>query len=227
MEMDALLDAADRPAKAKAMDNQRRTVDTITAAGLQPDHHILELEPGQGWFTAILLRLLGSEGSLVVQQPASLNPFFGHEAEKRVLKAGLQNARYSDAPFTHLDAQGGSIDRALWMQGPHELWFEPQPGVTFGDPSAVFSDVRRVLKPGGLFFVIDNIALPGTDLKTAGNLHRSEPRALAALIEKAGLKLERAELDWIDSLVDLKNVPTYTPGVHLNTSQFLQIYRRA
>ncbi len=224
-DIEAILAAPDRSPEDRAMDGLRRASDMIDAAGLKPDQRILELEPGKGWFTDILLRLIGPKGHLTVQQPALLDGFFGKDARKLVQGAPAPNANYSDAPFTKLSAADATIDRVLWIQGPHEIWFEPKPGVTFGDPKAIFAEVKRVLKPNGMFFVVDNLAKSGTPQPEASQLHRSEPRLLEMIIEQAGFSLIHAELDWIVSDVDTLDAPTFTPGIHLRTSQHMQKYR--
>lgn len=225
IDIEAILAAPGRSDQARAMDGTRRAADMIREADLELGQSILELEPGKGWFTDILLRLIGPEGHLTVQQPALLDGFFGNDARKLVRKAALPNTHYSDAPFTKLSAADATIDRVLWIQGPHEIWFEPKPGVTFGDPQAIFAEVKRVLKPDGIFFVVDSLAKSGTPQKEASQLHRSEPKFLATMIEDAGFSLMHAEPDWIVSDVDTLDVPTFTPGIHLRTRQHLQKYR--
>ena len=226
-DIEAILAAPDRSPEDRAMDGPRRVSDMIAAAGLKPNQSILELEQGKGWFTDILLRLIGPKGHLTVQQPALLDGFFRKDARKLVQRAALPNAHYSDAPFTKLSAADATIDRVLWIQGPHEIWFEPKPGVTFGDPQAIFAEVKRVLKPDGMFFVVDNLAKSGTPQPEASELHRSEPKLLATMIEEAGINSMGADPDWIVSEVDTLDVPTFTPGIHLRTSQHMQKYRLA
>ncbi|MEM6739324.1 MAG: methyltransferase domain-containing protein, partial [Pseudomonadota bacterium] len=226
-DIETILAAPDRSPEDRGMDGPRRVSAMIDAAGLKPDQSILELEPGKGWFTDILLRLIGPEGHLTVQQPALLDGFFGKDVSKKIKRAGRPNVTYSDAPFTEIAAGDATMDRVLWVQGPHEIWFEPKPGVSFGDPHRIFTEIRRVLKPGGLFFVVDNLAVAGTPQKAASELHRSEPKLLALMIEEAGFSLMHAEPDWIVSEVDTLDVPTFTPGIHLRTSQHMQKYRLA
>lgn len=215
-----------RPKADRAFDDQRRAADTISLAGLEPGHSVLELEPGKGWFTGLLLELIDNSGELVVQQPSALDAFFGKDARKRVERAGKPNARYSSSSWEKLDAEDASIDRVIWLQGPHELWFSPRPGVTFGRPSRVFAEIARVLRPGGKFLLIDNLAPSDVDQATAGALHRSVPEELKALIEDTGLSLTHENRDWIPETDDPLNVPTYDRRVHLKTRQFAQLFTK-
>lgn len=208
-------------------ESQRRVAErALQTLSLQPRHSVLELEPGQGLFTQILLNAMGKDASLTVQQPAALNSFFGASARRLVQKQTQLNATYSDTTFEDLSAPNASVDRVLWKQGPHELWAELGPGVQLGHPKRVFAEIARVLKPGGLFVLIDNLAPTGVDMAYAGNLHRSVPALLRPQIEAHDLTLISEAIDWESNAADPLNVPTYSPGVHLKTSQFLQVYRK-
>ncbi|WP_299508241.1 hypothetical protein [uncultured Roseobacter sp.] len=210
----------------RAFDDRRRAADTVSLAELEPGHSVLEMEPGKGWFTGLLLELIDSSGELIVQQPSALDAFFGNDARKRVLRSGKPNARYSSSSWEVLDADVASIDRVIWLQGPHELWFTPQPSVTFGRPSRVFAEIQRVLKPEGKFVLIDNLAPPGVDQVSAGALHRSVPDDLKVLVEETGLSLSYEDKDWISETDDPLEVPTHNPKAHLKTRQFVQVFTK-
>ncbi|MEM1309266.1 MAG: hypothetical protein AAGF98_07160, partial [Cyanobacteria bacterium P01_H01_bin.153] len=100
-----LLLATERSLKDRAQDVPRRAADTIAVGAISSGQSILELEPGKGWFTDILLRLTAKDGSLTVQQPAALNAFFGNDARQRVANSGHPHARYSDASWDKLAPQ--------------------------------------------------------------------------------------------------------------------------
>ncbi|GFE65714.1 hypothetical protein [Litoreibacter roseus] len=208
----------------RSMDEARRAQDTVAIANLATGQTILEIEPGKGWFTGILLELTRDAGTLIAQQPKALEAFFGKEARKRIEKSGQLNAHYSDRSWEALDAADATVDRAVWLQGPHELWFEPQPGLTFGRPEVVFADIARVLKPGGTFTLIDNLAPKGVTQAQAGALHRSVPHLLQEIVQSSGLRLIQEDLEWINETPDPLDIPTYDPKAHLKTRQFLQTF---
>lgn len=217
------------PARSKvdrAKDAERRATDTLIAAQLNSEQTILELEPGRGWFTTILLQLVKSSGSLIVQQPKALDAFFGKDARRIIENFDKPNCIYSDEAWENLSATNASCDRVIWLQGPHELWFEPRPGISFGRPERVFSEIFRVLKPEGLFLLVDNKARDGLTQQAAAPLHRSAPSHIQGLIEAAGLQLFMEDLQWVINPEDKGDLPTFNRKVHMRTSQFLQIYKK-
>ncbi len=210
----------------RALDIYRRATDTLALAQIEPSHSVLEIEPGKGWFTGLLLEHIDASGQLIVQQPAALDTFFGQDARKRVERSGNVQARYSAASWETLEAADASIDRVVWLQGPHELWFTPHSNVSFGRPSRVFGDIARVLKPGGTFVLVDNLAPPGSNQVSAGALHRSVPQELKSIIEDTGLRLVYEDSAWIRDTDDPLDVPTFDAKAHLKTKQFAQVYVR-
>lgn len=221
---EALLSAPDRSPQDRVQDIPRRAADTIKMGALSSDHSILELEPGQGWFTDVLLRLTAEYGSLTVQQPAALDSFFGQEARQRIARSKHPRASYSNATWDKLAPQDSSIDRVVWLQGPHELWFVPASGVSFGKPATVFSEIVRVLKPGGRLLLVDNLAPAGLAINKAAALHRSSPQFLREAFEGTGLVLKEQDEQWITNNADPLTIPTYNSKVHLKTHQFLQVF---
>lgn len=217
---------SERSAQDRSQDERRRAEDTLALAKIEPHHTVLEIEPGKGWFTGLLLERISGDGALIVQQPKSLEAFFGKEARKRVARSSHTSAHYSDDGWESLSAPEGSVDRVVWIQGPHELWFRPKPGVSFGQPSRVFAEIVRVLKPEGALLIVDNLAPDGVNADVAGQLHRSVPEILIELSAAVGLIPVRNERDWIKSEVDPLTLPTFDPTVHLQTAQFAQLYKK-
>lgn len=191
------------------------------AGGLAPGQTILEMEPGKGALTDGLLPLVAERGELILQQPAALDAFFGARARRRAERA--PNARYAAASWEALDAGDGTVDRVLWVQGPHELWFKR----ILGRPSRVFAEIARVLAPDGRFLVVDNMAPPHVSDARAGDLHRSNPKTVAALARDTGLAPLREDTAWVGAPHDPRTVPTYDRATKGKPWQWLQVWQRS
>lgn len=152
-----------RPDSSKARDRYRHPVKTLQFFGIRPDMTVLELWPGDGWYTEILAPYLRAEGRLIA---AHFNAATEHEyalffkSSLDAYKTRLElNPDWFDQvqivpfepPVTALPATPGSVDLILTFRNVHN-WLADD---TFTE---VLRQVRLMLKPGGRFGVVDHRA---------------------------------------------------------------------
>lgn len=167
----AALAGPQRSAANRARDAARHPGQTLQFFGLQPNHTVLELAPGGGWYTEILAPWLRERGRLAVAHYArddaedyrrrgranfeaklAKNP----EVYDRVLVGTLLNP--ADAPrFADLPLAPGSVDRVLTFRNVHN-WLED------GRLDPLLKASFALLRPGGVLGVVDHRAPPGTPL---------------------------------------------------------------
>jgi predicted methyltransferase len=83
----------------------------------------------------------------------------------------------------------------------------------------------RLLKPGGLFIVIDHSAAPGHGLRDTETMHRIERAEVIREASAAGFRLageSKALLNPSDPL----NIPVFDPKIRFHTSQFALKFRK-
>lgn len=212
-EADILADAARRPAAVLAFFAPR------------PGDKILEVEAGAGYFTEILSRTVGPDGTVYMQNPPGFAAFLGDKVSKRI-DGRLTNVSLISSNFDAFGLEDGAVDTVTWFQGPHELAYFPddQPE-GFGAPTAVYAEVARVLKSGGEFVVIDHIAPAGSPETTGGETHRVDPAIIKAYAAAAGLTFE-AESDLLVNPVDDGTKNVFDPEIRGHTSQALMVFRK-
>jgi len=219
----AALVHGDRPAADAEDDARRMPLEVLSFAGIRRGMDVLELEAGAGWYTEILSRTVGSAGSVIMQNPPSFDMYYGDGPEQRA--ARLANVRLSKTNFDALDAADNSIDLVTWILGPHELWFEPEEGVSLGDPETAFAEIHRVLKPGGLFLAIDHMAAPDSGLEVGGTLHRIREDIVTEYAEAAGLSVLRTSPLLLNA-DDPLDIAASDPAIRGYTSRFVVLYRK-
>ena len=218
----AALSHPERPEADSPRDAQRKPAEVLAFAGLQVGMKVLELEAGGGYYTEILSRAVGSEGSVILQHAPGLMGFVGDGIDLRTAGNRLPNVSVSITDFDALEATDNSIDLVTWIQGPHELGFAPD-GNSLGDAESSFAEIARVLKPGGVFIASDHIAPEGTGIEAGGTLHRVAESVITELAEGAGLRLVRSS-ELLKNSEDPLDVGVFAPAVRGQTSQFLVAY---
>ena len=214
-----------RPDEDKADDAARKPGAVLAFAGIAPGMNVFEMEAGGGYYTEIISRIVGPEGSVIMQNPESFDAFLGDAIPKRLADDRLANVRHTKTNFDNLDAEDASADVVTWILGPHEMYFTPSDGVTLGEVGPTYNEVFRVLKPGGSFVVLDHKSAPGSPETTGGTLHRIDPDIVKELAVAAGFVLAE-ESDVLANADDDYSMSVFDPKVRRNTDRFLHKYTK-
>jgi predicted methyltransferase len=205
------LAGAQRTDKEKARDVYRHPRETLGFFGLRDDMTVVEIDPGGGWYTAVLAPVLRDRGKLVV---AGGDPGGDPKSEGTKFAQTLQ-ARFQATP--------GVFDKVQYVVMSGFSFGPPESAdmvVTFrnfhnwvGDPvmDKVLSASFAVLKHGGVLGLTDHRAKPGTapDAKVIGDSGYAPEDYVVATLEKAGFKLAaRSEVN-----ANPKDTKDYPKGV--------------
>lgn len=218
----ALLAPDGRLPNDAADDAARKPGEVLQFAGIAAGQTVFEMEAGGGYYTELLSKAVGTSGHVTMQAPKEFESFYKKGLEPRLKDNRLANVTVSWSPFDKLDAKDGTVDVATWFLGPHELYFK-QPGFPkgLGDPVKVYTEVYRILKPGGYFVVMDHAAAVGAKPEESGDkLHRIDPAQVRAGLTKAGFKIEE-ESTLLANPGDPHTVAAIDPSMHFKTDQFL------
>ncbi len=213
----------DRPADDYELYEVRKVASVLAFAAPTPGMTIVDLEAGSGLYTELLSRIVGSEGSIYMQNPKEFDAFLPPEKmEARLGNDRLANVTLTKSPFDTLNVPDGSADMVTWFLGPHELWYTPKGAEAgaLGNPEAAFTDIARVLKTGGHFVALDHKAAAGSPAAIGGELHRIDPAILITMAEAAGLSLV-GESDVLAHPEDDLTKNVFDPEIRRKTDRFL------
>jgi predicted methyltransferase len=149
-------------------DAHRNPQATLEFFGIREDHTVVEIWPGQGWYTEVLAPLLHDEGKLIAAhfpQDSDVEIFQKTRADyERMLQ---RRDVYDVVEMATLDydpgnpiAEPGTADRVVTFRNVHN-WL----AVGMDETRTVFAKMFDVLKPGGMMGLVEHRARPGVELQ--------------------------------------------------------------
>ncbi|HSE11446.1 MAG TPA: methyltransferase [Rudaea sp.] len=175
----------------KARDQYRHPKQTLEFFGVKPGMTLIELTPGGGWYAEILAPLFKGSGNYIaaIVTPKKKEGEDAQDMDALSKKFAGDPGHYSEAKVEQFDLKApnlgapGSADMVVTFRNVHNwVMADAAPGM--------FKACFDVLKPGGVFGVVDHRAAPGADLgkiKKSGYLPEDYVIKLAT---DAGFKLE-------------------------------------
>ena len=210
--LDAALAGAHRTQENKARDVYRHPKETLSFFGVSAGQQVIELWPGRGWYTEILAPLLHDQGTLIAAAPD--NKYLTRYREMLGARADLYGnveVRVVSLPDASSLGPDGSADVVLTFRNVHN-WL----GGGFAE--ALQASVFKVLKPGGVYGVVEHRGNKGMTAEQIEKNGYVPEEDVIALVTKAGFVLEeRSEIN--ANLKDTKDHPegvwTLPPGYAL------------
>jgi predicted methyltransferase len=208
-----------RNGQREAADARRKPGPLIALAGIRPGDKVLDLIPGSGYWTRIFSKIVGPEGKVYAVWPQSYARFaMGNVADMKKLSADgyYGNIVTQVQPSAVLTAPE-PLDVVWTSQNYHDY-----PDEYMGkdaDPAALNAAVFKLLKPGGVFMIIDHMAKPGRGLADTEELHRIDPALVREQAEAAGFKFA-GESKVLENPRDPLDIPVFDKSIRGHTSQF-------
>jgi predicted methyltransferase len=196
-----------RPADDVARDAERKPAETLAFYDVQPGQVVLEFVAGGGYFTELLSRTVGDTGRVVATR----------EEPKRIADGRLPNV--TAAADTEWGLAPDSVDLIFTAQNYHDvvnLKVERPP---------LLANFLTVLKPGGIFAVIDHSAESGSADRDVGTLHRIDEALVVSEIEAAGFELVESS-DLLRNPSDTRTLKVFDPAIRGKTDCFVLKFRK-
>ena len=204
--LQAVLDA--QPDEVKARYGARHPAETMAFFGIEPGMTVVEVLPGGGWYSKILMPYLGSGGTLVgAQYPADMwAKILPNPDPERVAARIESSAKWAETAAEwgieggpaiknyHLttldDAKVDVADAALLIRALHNLNRADDDHSTM---TAAIAETYRILKPGGVVGVVQHRAPDAnSDEWAVGNAGYLKQGYVVSAFEAAGFVLEEA-----------------------------------
>lgn len=180
-----------------ARDGYRHPFETLKLFDVQPQHTVVEVWPGGGWYTEILAPYLRDSGKLIAahydasDRQADYRPGSRKKFEDKMAANPAVYGKVEVSSLMFNEAEGslaipaaaeGSVDRVVTFRNAHG-W------VARGITGAVFDHFFAILKPGGKLGLVQHMADPEQDWMSR-NIGYVGRDYLIAQASKAGFVLE-------------------------------------
>lgn len=187
-EINAAINAPDRPAADKELDPGRRPDQIMAFYGIKPGMKVADIFAGSGYMTELIARVVGPTGKVYSQNGPLPEKFKKIEERwhERLKEPALKNVVAVSKPFDAEDllpVAPGTLDAVIIHLNYHDM-------VGFKiNRDKVNAAVSKALKPGGLYAIVDHSGKAGSGDTEASTLHRIDEQFLIKDVEKAGFKL--------------------------------------
>ena len=175
-----------RPADARARDQARKPAEILVFSGIAEGDKIVEIAPGGGYYTALLSRVVGDEGHVYAVDPERIFEYFpqGRDTFSAYIDSDPRKNVSFSSQFLDDIKIPGEVDQ-LWMVLYYHdtIW-------TGEDRAAMNGAFYDMLKPCGVYFVVDHHGLSGAGDGITRELHRMDAATAKAEIEDAGFTLD-------------------------------------
>lgn len=198
---------AARPAEDVARDADRKPAETLAFFDVKPGQVVFEFVAGGGYFTELLSRTVGDTGRVAASR----------EDPKRIADGRLPNV--TSVPDAEWGLAPDSVDLIFTALNYHDV-------VNLKvDRPPLLKNFMTILKPGGVFAVIDHSAEAGSGDRDVGTLHRIDEALVVSDIKAAGFELVGTS-DLLRNPNDARTLKVFDPAIRGKTDQFVLKFRK-
>lgn len=222
---------AQRPNIAAATDESRgdaltnpalKGPEVIKFIGLKKGQKVADLFAGR--FTTAFVAAVGPKGKVYAMMPTEIikiHPELPALLAERAKRPAYATVEFSTPAINDMVLPTG-LDAVFIRENYHDLHDR------FMGPADVAAFNRKVfaaLKPGGVFVILDHVALTGSGLIATERLHRIDPVLVKTEVAAAGFVLD-GESNVLANAEDAHDKMVLDPVILGKTDQFLLRFRK-
>jgi len=214
------LSGSDREVTDFVRDAVRKPVEVLDFLGVRPGMQVLDVYAAGGYYTFILSKAVGEDGTVYAQNTPRGLRFEedrqeisqGEALEAKIQQGNLTNVTHLVESIDELSIAPESLDAIMVVQILHD-YYNPNPDRA----TELLSQLKVLLKPGGIVGVIDHAGEAGRENR---RFHRMEKTQAVSVAEQAGF-LIAGDSDLLHNPNDRHVRSIFDPMLNRNTDRFL------
>jgi predicted methyltransferase len=210
------VESSSRSAEHKARDANRKPAEVLTLSGVKPGDNVVEFASFGQYFTTLLSDIVGAKGKVHMYDLPYTEERAG--AASRAFVAAHPNAKYELVNYNDVKLPQ-NVDIVFNVLYYHDL------SLNDIDTAKLNAKIRESLKPGGIYFIVDHNAAPGSGTRDTQKLHRIDPAVIKKEVTAAGFELvEESKL--LAHPGDDHTQMVFSPGTRGLTDQTIFKFRK-
>ena len=199
-----------------ARDADRKPAELLALSGVKPGDRVVEFASFGQYFTTLLSPIVGEKGLIYMFDLPYTEARAG--AASREFVAKHPNSRYEIVDYNEIKLPQ-NVDIVFNVLYYHDF------SINKTDVPAINKKVFDALKPGGIYFVVDHNARPGSGRTDTEKLHRIDPEVIKQELTAAGFELvEDSKL--LANPEDDHSWMVFAPGKRGTTDQSVLKFRK-
>ena len=219
----SILDDPERYGPDKARDITSKPLDIIKFAEIREDMHVLDLFAGDGYYSEILSKIVGSQGKVILHNNKAYLSYIEQELQKRMNRGNFVNLVQYVHEANDLLLHDESLDSIFYVMGYHDLYHKADGWDV--DKDLLFKQLYKALKPGGTLLVIDHSAPIGTGFTYSQTKHRIAPELVLKELKSYGFRFSK-QTDILANPGDDYELTPFDPKVFRKTDRFALLFTK-
>jgi predicted methyltransferase len=210
------VESRERTPAMTARDADRKPAELLAMSGVKPGDRVVEFASFGQYFTTLLSPIVGEKGLIYMYDLPYTEARAG--AASREFVAKHPNSRYEIVDYNEIKLPQ-NVDIVFNVLYYHDF------SINKTDVPVINKKVFDALKPGGIYFVVDHNARPGSGRTDTEKLHRIDPELIKQELAAAGFELvEDSKL--LANPEDDHSWMVFAPGKRGTTDQSVLKFRK-
>jgi len=215
----------ERTAADRERDAREKPAEVMAFAGVKPGMVIADIFAGGGYYTELFAGAVGDSGKVLFINNLPYASYDKDNIKARFTEGRLGNVDRRLVEASYMDIPPKSVDLAVIVMSYHDVyWVDEKGGWPEISADGFLGSIKRMLKPGGKFLIIDHNAAAGTGPEIIDKLHRLNEDWAKKSLESHGFVLEKT-YDGLRNPKDQFDKPVFDPAVKGKTDRYVHLYR--